>query len=498
MYFAYFCHVISEFITMKRKFVFAIFLGLISLGNAQAVNLRAYLSYASFVSPQDGPYVETYISVVGNSVVYHKNENGKFQSAIQVTMIFKQDSVIRAFKKYELLSPETMDTTSINFNFLDQQRFLLPNGKYNLEISIADKYTDRLPFKITEPLEIKYPSEKINFSGIELIDSFTKTSETGVLTKNGYDVVPYVDNFYPSTHNKLTFYAELYNAGKVLGSEENFVITNFIESSETGKIVSAYHKLRRETAHPVNVVFSEFDISKLPSGNYFLTMEARNKENSLLARTQVFFQRSNPSIQFEIGDINALNVENTFVSEITNIDSIREYIRSVSPISTSTENAFATNQLKVADLLTLQQFFLNFWIARNNADPGKAWELYQIELRKADASFHTTVQKGYETDRGRIFLKYGPPNTIVDRPFEQDVVPYQIWHYYKLGTFTNKKFIFYEPDLVTYNYMLLHSDVPGEISNLNWQEYLNRTRDRNLDPGTYFGGKAGDDFINPK
>lgn len=485
---------------MKRNFIFAIFLVLISMGSAQAGNLRAYLSYATFVSPLDGPFVETYISVVGNTVVYQRNGNGKFQGAIQVTMIFKQDSAIRSFKKYELLSPETDDTTTINFNFLDQQRFLLPNGKYDLEISIADKYKKQLPFIITEPVEINYPSDKMNFSGIQLVESFTKTSETGILTKNGYDFVPFVDNFYPSALNKLTFYTELYNAEKVLGPEEKFVITNSIESSETGKIVSAFHKIRRETARPVNVIFSEFDISKLPSGNYFLTTEARNKENTLLARNQVFFQRSNPSIQFNIGDINALNVNESFVSEITNIDTIREFIRSVSPISTATENSFATNQLKTANLLTLQQFFLNFWMARNNDDPGKAWELYRIEVRKADASFHTTVQEGYETDRGRIFLKYGPPNTIVDRPFEEGSVPYQIWHYYKLGTFTNKKFVFYEPDLVTNYFMLLHSDVPGEVSNPEWQSSLVRLApgSSSFQKGTRYTGRAGEEYNNPK
>lgn len=485
---------------MRRNFAFAIFLGLIFLGSAQAADLKAYLSYATYVSPVDGPYIETYISVVGNSVVFHRNENGKFQGTIQITMIFKQDSVIHSFKKYELLSPETEDTTFINFNFIDQQRFLLPNGKYNLEISIADKYRDRPPFRVTEPLEISYSPDKINFSGIQLIESFNKTNETGILTKNGYDFVPFVDDFYPSNLSKLTFYAELYNAEKLLGAEEKFVVTNSIESAETGKIISSFHKLRRETARPVNVVFSEFDIGQLPSGNYYVTIEARNKENTLLARNQIFFQRSNPSIQFNAGDITALNVSNTFVSYITNIDTLQEFIRSVSPISTNIEYTFASNQLKTADLLTLQQFFLNFWMARNNADPSKAWELYRIEVRKAQTAFHTRMQKGYETDRGRIFLKYGPPNTIVDRPFERDVVPYQIWHYYKLGTFTNKKVVFYEPDLVTNYFMLLHSDIQGEVNNPNWQQSLGRMYPgaSSFQPGNRYDGKSGEDFNNPK
>jgi GWxTD domain-containing protein len=482
---------------MKRTMLLTAILIIGFLGNAMSGNLRAYLSYASFVSPQDGPYVETYISVVGSSVVFSKTNTNKFQGAILVTMIFRQDSVIKDFKKYEVLSPEIEDTTKINFNFIDQQRFLLPNGKYNLEIAISDKFKNRAPFKVTEPLEINFPTEKISLSGIQLIESFSKTEQTGILTKSGYDFVPMVDNFYPSSLNKLSFYAELYNTEKVLGAGEKFIITNSIESAETGKIVSIFHNVRKETAHPVNIIFSEFDISQLPSGNFFLTIEAHNKENTLLAKNQVFFQRSNPAIQFNVGDITALDITNTFVSHITNIDTLREYIRSLSPVSTNIESTFANNQLKTADLQTLQQFFLNFWLARDEKDPQKAWELYNIEVRKADAAYHSKINKGYQTDRGRVFLKYGPPNTIVDRPYEEDVVPYQIWHYYRLGSYTNRKFVFYEPDLVTDEFLVLHSDVPGEVSNSNWQYYLQRQKGSSIDPIMEFGGKTGNDFNNP-
>ncbi|MEN3045553.1 MAG: GWxTD domain-containing protein [Candidatus Hydrothermales bacterium] len=46
--------------------------------------------------------------------------------------------------------------------------------------------------------------------------------------------------------------------------------------------------------------------------------------------------------------------------------------------------------------------------------------------------------KGYKTDRGRIYIKYGSPDYIEDHPFEFGTYPYQIWYYTKLGI----KFIF--------------------------------------------------------
>ncbi|MEN3044912.1 MAG: GWxTD domain-containing protein [Candidatus Hydrothermales bacterium] len=46
--------------------------------------------------------------------------------------------------------------------------------------------------------------------------------------------------------------------------------------------------------------------------------------------------------------------------------------------------------------------------------------------------------KGYKTDRGRVYIRYGPPDYIEDHPIEFGTYPYQIWYYTKLRI----KFIF--------------------------------------------------------
>ncbi|MEO0184646.1 MAG: GWxTD domain-containing protein [candidate division WOR-3 bacterium] len=48
--------------------------------------------------------------------------------------------------------------------------------------------------------------------------------------------------------------------------------------------------------------------------------------------------------------------------------------------------------------------------------------------------------KGWRSDRGRIYVKYGPPDEIQSRPYELSSKPYEIWLYYRL----NLKFIFYD------------------------------------------------------
>jgi len=48
--------------------------------------------------------------------------------------------------------------------------------------------------------------------------------------------------------------------------------------------------------------------------------------------------------------------------------------------------------------------------------------------------------KGWRSDRARIYVKYGPPDEIQSRPYEYYSKPFEIWLYYKL----NLKFIFYD------------------------------------------------------
>ena len=78
-----------------KHFLFSSFLSLSLAFCSVAQPLKAYLTYSRFLSPESGPYIETYITVVGNSVVYTKNESGKFQGIIEVAVEFmKEDSII--------------------------------------------------------------------------------------------------------------------------------------------------------------------------------------------------------------------------------------------------------------------------------------------------------------------------------------------------------------------------------------------------------------------
>jgi GWxTD domain-containing protein len=446
-----------------------ILVSLLSGYDSQSRNLWAFLSYATFNSPE-GPYVETYLSVAANSVTFVKKDNGKFQATVNILMTFKQENDIKAFKKYELNSTEIDDTLNTNFQFIDQQRFAIPNGTYDFEIQLADKNKTAAAMPYNQNIVVDFPAGKPSFSGIELVKSFTKTTESNSLTKSGYDLVPYTLTFYPENENKMTFYCELYEMGPVIGQDQKFLLTYYLESFESNVKLNSYSRSKKETARNVVVLLSEMSVENLPSGNYNLVVEARNQQNELVASKKLFFQRMNPKAQIALSDIGSTEIANTFAEGITNADSLREYINSTYPIANGLEKSYIREPLKKADLKMMQQFLYAFWASRDQNSPEKAWNFYKEQVYKVQVNFGTPVKKGYQTDRGRVYLQYGPPNTRSAQNIEPSNYPYEIWQYYTLNNNQrNRKFVFYSPDLVTSDFILLHSDATGEINNPRWK-----------------------------
>ncbi len=160
--------------------------------------------------------------------------------------------------------------------------------------------------------------------------------------------------------------------------------------------------------------------------------------------------------------------------------------------------------MKISDIRSMQQYVNYFWSRHAPEDPEKGWREYQLEVQKVNASFGTRNMKGYETDRGRVYLQYGPPNTIVTETTDPNSYPYEIWHYYKAGDQTNRKFVFYSTELSANVYRLLHSDARGELQEPNWELKLHSRSQQfgvDMDQGNSFdtyGSQTKENFRMPK
>jgi hypothetical protein len=79
---------------------------------------------------------------------------------VEIQTIFKQGDKVCNFSKEALDSPVTSDTALIVGAFVDQQRFSLPNGEYEMEITVKDLNNPKqMPFVSTQTIEVGYPAD---------------------------------------------------------------------------------------------------------------------------------------------------------------------------------------------------------------------------------------------------------------------------------------------------------------------------------------------------
>lgn len=489
---------------MKRILVLLMVMLVAFSGNAQKPKrLKSYLSTTTYCAPGMTPYVENALAFDCRSAVYKEFEPGKFKASVEVVTIFRKGDE-STFSKVAVDSPVVTDTAHLDGAFIDQQRFSLAKGEYQMEISITDMNSGDVLPKATATVEVNYPDNAPSVSDILLFDSYVKAPKPSACTKSGYDFLPRVYPFYGASEDKLNFYAEVYNSNK-LYNEGKFLVNYFIETVESSNRMRNYFFSKRFDVSNVNVLFHTIDIKDLPSGNYYIVVEVRNRSNALICSNSAFFQRSNPNVGYDMEDIAGVSVENTFVATIDNVDTLRRYIRYLDPICTEIERDYSSNLVKTSDVKTMQQFLFNFWSARSPMNPQQGFKDYMNAVKRVNMSFKTSSYPGYRTDRGYVFLKYGQPDKIMESPNEPGAYPYEIWHYYEVGKQHNKRFVFMSKDSAANDYQLIHSDVIGEINNPRWQlEIYSRI------PGQYnygvdqvefengWGSHAGDLYNNPR
>ena len=61
-----------------------------------------------------------------------------------------------------------------------------------------------------------------------------------------------------------------------------------------------------------------------------------------------------------------------------------------------------------------QAFFYLFWTERDALNAADRWKEYRGWLEHVDKVFSYPNTPGYRTDRGRVYLQYGPPDFVRD------------------------------------------------------------------------------------
>lgn len=193
----------------------------------------------------------------------------------------------------------------------------------------------------------------------------------------------------------------------------------------------------------------KINIDQLMTGIYSLNLQLADMANDHIARISRYF--------------NVIAVEGTSSMLMPmEEEDVEKYYDQIKYIATERELSL----YRQLDTKGKQEFLLQFWRSRDPQPETPENEFMLQHFQRIDYC-EKNFRNGLNSDRGRIYIQYGPPVDI-DRSVSSlgYSKPVEIWTYSLDG---RVEFIFVDR-INDDNYVLMHSTHPNEISNPGWQQ----------------------------
>lgn len=484
---------------MKRIAILFVFLPFLPL-YAQEQGISILVNQAAFLDPTTGnSYLDISIGADVRSLTLHE-EGGHYQAGVEVTILLKQDDRIVNFDKVSLQTGKLSALADSNLTLTGQRRMLADNGTYQLEVIAQDLFDEAKKTTLPErTFIVDFAENSLNISDIWLVDYYEKGETNPQFFRHGLTMYPYLLPYYPTVHEKLLFFAEVYGLDREF-LDEDVLVTFSINPKGGSQPLTGLQSFQKQKGQMVNIVIGSLPLNEVPSGEFDLTLSVRDKTNTELARRTLSFYRSNRMGITELGNLALIDIENTFVAALPD-EQMDYYLSCLKPIAANKEVNAINSLLENPKNDLKKQFFYNFWVTRDIKDPAKYWNTYHSMVQYTERQHATMTRKGFETERGRVYLQYGPPNEMDISNFDGGARPYEIWTYNRTQSGeTNVFFVFYNDDLVSNEFRLLHSSAIGEPKNDKWQEVLSQSGmfvpNHNLDRQPV-RDRIGTDVANP-
>lgn len=435
----------------------------------QANSLDCYLTVKRYYANTDQvDYVELSYLIPGNIVSYSNINKTELQAKllIQVDILDKENETI--FKHtYLLKSPIYKEGTNTLGNLSDVLNIPLSKDSVSLLFQILDLNDSTKYF--ADNIKLNQLEKKSAFlSDVSLVSNKTEGKEGDLFYKNGQILVPKFINYYPSEITNLGFYVEAY----LENSSKNYLMKYFI-SDENNVILEKYSNFKKLSNKDTELLYAEFDISTLPSGNFYIYVELKDTANSLIDRKRMYFQRVNKASVEELDKIDyyELDVINKNFAKKYDLKNIVHHLKALKPIANDLEKAAIDGVIASGKIELMHNYFFNFWMDRDKKNPEDFWKEYADLLQFVEKEFGNSLMEGHETERGRVYLQYGKPKEKIARNTQQ-FGRIEFWTYDEILGQGEVHFLFIESPNSNDEYRLIHSNLNGEIFNKDWAQYL--------------------------
>jgi GWxTD domain-containing protein len=453
-----------------RKIILILQLVLISnLFGQKLTESNVFIDYSRFKYSSDSIYFELYYGISNKALKISENVN---EAEIKV-LISDQNNKVVGFRNFRIVNELDKQNSETEKYLTGVLGFKIGPGEYSIKFDVTDYFDSTNTISITFPVKINSITTK-NFalSDIQLCSNIIENSdnEASYFYKNTYETYPNPSNVYGEQLPILFYYIELYDLQKGNFTNNLKLISKIIDAQ--GRERYSKEKFIQRKYNSI-VEVGAINITKYASGTYTLALYLIDSLNNFgLVSSKKFFV-FNPNIKEEIAtkksDADLLSSEfNVMTEEELNLAFEQsKYIASSDEIK-------RWNSLK--DIDSKRNFLFNFWKLRD-PDPSTPENERKLEyferVKKADEMFRGTREKGWRSDRGRVYIVYGEPSEIDRYPNEMDAYPYEIWSYNNI----EGGVIFVFGDITgTGQMILIHSTHRGEMHDENWFRRVQKSR----------------------
>lgn len=393
--------------------LFSLLLSLVlTFNNPQGLSF----DYNILINDDDNYYLIYYYSMPYQSLTFLKQKE-LFISRYQLTL--------QIFNKKDLIAGKILTKEAFAENYeitKNTNKYILDSVQLNLSsLSLKDR---KMPLSVTVKIE-DLQSDFVNDTQFKCY--LPQATSQLVFLKNGQSnpSASYVKKLNAADTIQLYFYLYAQNVKYC-----SLYITYNKEQLKTHLLGKQTDKLSKEVLKTAIVLEESMVTSKAP---------------------QVYFQYpldNLPSVPTGYYTVNVIgygpdekifNIQKRLKITSSFFDSEDEYQEAVSRlIYIATINEM--QMLRQIEPSKRESTWQAFW---HKYDPNPITEFNEAEdeyFKKIDYCIEhfSKSDKGYKSDRARIYMKYGAPDYIEQRPFERDRYEYETWYYYSLG----KKFIF--------------------------------------------------------
>jgi GWxTD domain-containing protein len=378
------------------------------------------------------------------------------------------DTIIRKSFKVPLV---VKDTSGYNRNtkLTGQLNIVLDSGSYKFIMHASDYNVPSDSISIEENFTFnRFDENKVTSSSLQLASNITKAQDTkSIFYKNTLEVTPNPVRLFGQNLNELYYYIEFYNFRSDQLSHTYSIISKITDLNDV--LLKSDRKsfiIKNES----KVEYGNYNISDLKTGIYRLSVQLLNDKDSAVLERQKKFVIYNT----DTSNISKLESEDLYSQSVyvhyTEEQVQKEFDESLYIMSDSFRKRFES-----LDNLELKKRLLyEFW-KNQKINPyshtNETKEEYFKRVKYANDYFKGEFKEGWKTDRGRVYIVYGPPDLVDRHPFEPDQRAYEIWTYDSIEGGVEFDFIDFSSTFG--NYLLANSTAINELRDDNWRSRLN-------------------------